>query len=376
MTLCVGPDQLDRAAAALRAGQLVAFPTETVYGLGANALDERAVARVFEAKGRPRFDPLIVHVADAADARRFAAEWPAAAQRLAEAFWPGPVTVVVKKFQVPSSRFQVQQTAAEPPDPNLKLETWNLKPIPDLVTAGLPTVALRVPRHPVALELIRRAGVPVAAPSANPFGAVSPTRAEHVRAGLGEKVDVLVDGGPCETGVESTVVSVVGVGEGGVTVLRLGGLAVERIEQVVGPVTVAVGDEAANEAEAVQAGRQSPGMLARHYAPRARLVVVEAGFQVPSFKFQVEQSGARRVGVLMFRRRPDVEEQLGTWNLELETLSPQGELTEAAANLFAALHRLDAAGVDLIVAELAPEQGLGRAINDRLRRAAAGRADG
>lgn len=370
MALRLGPEQLDRAAAALRAGQLVAFPTETVYGLGANALDVDAVARVFEAKRRPHFDPLIVHVPDVDEARRYAADWPTMAQRLAEAFWPGPMTLVVKKFQVPSFRFQV----AELPD-NLKPETWNLKPIPDLVTAGLPTVALRVPGYELARELIRRAGVPVAAPSANPFGGVSPTRAEHVVAGLGERVDVVLDGGPCETGVESTVVSVVG-GEPGsetVTVLRLGGLAVEEIEAVVGRVRVATGDTEQDEAEAAaQAGRQSPGMLARHYAPRTRVVVVEPGFLVSGFEFLVEKYGAKKVGVLLFQDRPELRKELETRNQKPETLSRTGELKEAAANLFAALHRLDAAGLDLIVAEAAPERGLGRAINDRLRRAATG----
>ena len=348
MTTRLTPDQLDRAADALRAGRLVAFPTETVYGLGANACDVDAVARIFEAKARPHFDPLIVHVADLHSAKRCAAHWPEAAQRLGEAFWPGPLTIVVEKV-VEEGQHSGSDAAATP--------------IPDLVTSGLPTVAVRVPAHPVARRLIEAAGVPVAAPSANRFGSVSPTCADHVLSELaGDQLAYVVDGGPCETGVESTVVSA--VSEAGPTVLRLGGLAVEDIERVIGPVLVATGG--GDESVAVEAGRQSPGMLARHYAPGAAVTVAADALAAA-------RDATSRAGVLLFQPRPGIEAVDVVQAVEV--LSPTGDLKEAAANLFAALRRLDAAGVRQIFAEPAPEEGLGRAINDRLRRAAAS-ADG
>ena len=314
---------IEEAAEALRSGRLVALPTETVYGLGANALDPEAVARVFEAKGRPRFDPLIVHVANRSAARALAAAWPEAAERLARAFWPGPLTLVLPK------------------GPR----------IPDLVTAGLPSVALRVPDHPLTLEVLRRAGVPVAAPSANRFGGVSPTSAEHVRAELGEAVDVVVDGGPCRTGVESTVVSLL---EDPPRLLRPGGLTVEELEEQVGellpPPPTAPDDPG---------GRASPGMLSRHYATRTPLVLAVDERQALS------QAEGRRAGLLQ------VLGPAPAGFAVVEALSPDGDLVEAAAGLFAAMRRLDEAGLELIVARLPPERGLGRAIADRLRRAAA-----
>ncbi|MEX0654804.1 MAG: L-threonylcarbamoyladenylate synthase [Phycisphaeraceae bacterium] len=332
-----------RAAAWLRAGELVAFPTETVYGLGANALDEHAVAKVFHVKGRPHFDPLIVHVSDADGARSLTTDWPEKATLLAEAFWPGSMTLVLPKRPV----------------------------VPDLVTAGLPTVAVRVPDHPIALALIRMAGVPVAAPSANRFGGVSPTTADHVRDELGDRVAMVLDGGPCRTGVESTVVSLVDPDRP--RVLRLGGLTLEAIEAVIGDVAVAGGAakpqaaEAAVEAETK--GQQSPGMLDRHYAPRTPMRVVAAVAD-----FVSDRAGpSRRVGLLVYGRTVEqAKSEVRNAPAEvvvIETLSPTGDLVEAAANLFAAMRRLDGAGVDLIVAERVPDEGLGRAINDRLRRA-------
>ncbi len=310
------------AAAQLRAGGVVAFPTETVYGLGADAFNERAVARVFELKGRPRFDPLIVHVAETADVETVASAFPAEARRLAEAFWPGPLTLVLPKREA----------------------------VPDLVTAGLGTVGVRRPGHETAQALIAAAQTPIAAPSANRFGRISPTTAQHVRAEFGDAVGVL-DGGPCATGVESTVVSLTGEP----VVLRLGGVAVEAIEAVLGrAVAVARPKQGGDEAEE---GRASPGMLERHYAPGTRLVMVEdaAGLDPAGL-------GAR-VGLLALDAEPG-----GGW-AAVEDLGGADDLAGAAARLFAAMRRLDEAGLDAIVAVRVPDRGLGRAINDRLRRA-------
>jgi L-threonylcarbamoyladenylate synthase len=316
-----------RAAEILRSGGLVAFPTETVYGLGANALDERAVARVFEVKGRPRFDPLIVHIADADWIGRLAQCFPAAAQKLAGRFWPGPLTLVLAKMPV----------------------------VPDLVTAGCPTVALRIPQHPVAQALLRALDQPIAAPSANPFGRISPTTAAHVREQLGDSIDLILDGGPCNVGIESTVIQVT---EGRVTLLRFGGTTLEEIESVVGEVTVSGPRQRFDESE----GLVAPGMLTQHYAPRTPLVVRTR--DIASAGEDQAPSGTRK-GLLAFRQQDDRESFA-----HVEILSHSGDLREAAANFFAALRRLDAAGLDLIVADLFPETGLGRALNDRLRRAA------
>lgn len=315
--------ELERAVEALRAGELVALPTETVYGLGANALDPAAVARVFEAKGRPRFDPLIVHVADAAGARALVTAWPEAAERLAAAAWPGPLTLVLPKR----------------PE------------VPDLVTAGLPSVALRVPDHPMTLELLRRAGVPVAAPSANRFGGVSPTTADHVRAEMGDRVALLLDGGPCRTGVESTVLSLL---EARPRLLRPGGFALEEIEALIGEVS-----PPPETAPDDPGGKASPGLLSRHYAPRTPLVLAADEGEAGGL------AAGRRAGLLRVGGE-------GTPGFAIvEDLSPRGDLVEAAAALFSAMRRLDSAGLDLIVALPPPERGLGRAIADRLRRAAA-----
>jgi L-threonylcarbamoyladenylate synthase len=303
--------EVERAAALLRAGGLVVFPTETVYGVGAHALDPRAAARIFEVKGRPRFDPLIVHLAGLEGLAQVVARVPEAALRLAERFWPGPLTLVLPKTDA----------------------------VPDLVTAGHDTVAVRVPRHPVAQALLQAAGIPVAAPSANRFGGVSPTRAEHVTLA----VDMILDGGPCAVGVESTIVSLAGERP---VLLRPGGLALEAIEAVVGAVEVPPEDALRTLA---------PGRQTRHYAPGTPLTL--AAHPTP---------GPGRAGLLCLTP-PDAREG---W-AHVEVLSPTGDLAEAAANLFAALRRLDAAGLEHIFATPVPELGLGRAIMDRLRRAAA-----
>ena len=225
-----------RAAELLRAGQLVAIPTETVYGLAANALDEAAVRRIFAAKGRPYSSPLIVHVADLAMARELAREWSPQAETLAARFWPGPLTIIVPK-----------NTNA--PDK-----------IPDIVTAGLPSVALRMPAHPVALAVIRAAGIPLAAPSANRFTQLSPTTAQHVREALGDAVELIVDGGPCSVGIESTVISLTGAVP---RILRPGMISQTQIEEVIGPVESGAGEE-------------SPGQHPKHYSPRTRVVIGES----------------------------------------------------------------------------------------------------
>ena len=305
-------EAIERGAQLLRAGKLVAFPTETVYGLGANALDAAAVARIFEAKNRPRFDPLIVHVSGAAMLELVAAAIPPQARALVDRFWPGPLTVVVPK------------TGA----------------VPELVTAGLPTVAVRMPSHPVARALIERAGVPVAAPSANPFGQLSPTRAGHVARMLGERVDLILDGGPTALGVESTIV----LAEPPV-LLRPGAVPVESVEAVIGPIARTLADAQAPLA---------PGRLARHYAAATPLRIVEPG-AVPA----AEREGA---AVLAWRGAP------AGYAAE-RVLSPSGDLSEAAAHLFEYLHELDALGLRRIDVEAVPETGLGLAIMDRLRRA-------
>jgi L-threonylcarbamoyladenylate synthase len=315
MTETLAPDDagLARAARLLAEGALVAFPTETVYGLGADARNGRAVAAVFAAKGRPRFNPLIVHVADTAAAQRLAV-FDATAERLVDAFWPGPLTLVLPRR----------------PD----------CPLSDLVAAGLPTLALRVPAHPVAQGLLAAFGGAVAAPSANPSGRISPTAAAHVLEGLDGRIAAVVDGGPCPVGVESTIL---GLADGVPRLLRPGGLPAEALEACLGR---PLADPVAAE------GVQAPGMLASHYAPAARLRLAPEG------------------------PRPDeVWIGFGPGDAAALNLSPGGDLVEAAAALFATLRAADTqAGPEgRIAVRPVPERGLGRAINDRLRRAAAPR---
>lgn len=295
-----------RAGALIASGGLVAFPTETVYGLGADATDDHAVARIYEAKGRPAFNPLIVHVPDIVAARTVAL-FNDTAERLASAFWPGPLTLVLP----------VRDGA-----------------VSALVRAGLPTVAIRVPAHPVAQGLLRAASRPVAAPSANPSGRVSPTAAEHVLAGLNGRIDAVLDAGPCTVGVESTIV---GATEAP-TLLRPGGLPAEAIEACLG--TPLAGHSG---------GIVAPGQIHSHYAPRGRV--------------RLNAKTAEGDEIL-----------LGFGHVDAPlNLSPSGDLVEAAATLFAALHRLDEMNAERIAVSPIPDLGLGRAINDRLRRAAADR---
>jgi L-threonylcarbamoyladenylate synthase len=318
MNCPIGTD-VKRAAWALGEGGLVAFATETVYGLGANALDAQAVARIFTVKGRPQFDPLIVHVADPQWLERLVTAVPDVARRLIDRFWPGPLTLVLPKRPI----------------------------VPDLVTAGLSTVGIRMPAHPLALELIELADKPVAAPSANLFGHVSPTTAQHVADQLHERVDYILDGGPCSVGLESTVLDLSGAVP---TLLRPGGVSREQIEEMIGPVELP-------GAESLESGPQrAPGMLTSHYATRTPLVLADADDELPA---------VHRLGLVTLLP----EKSLARF-AAVEVLSPDGDLTVAAANLFAAMRRLDTLNLDLIVARPVPETGLGRAINDRLRRAA------
>jgi len=268
-------------------------------------------------KGRPHFDPLIVHVASHDELERLAKKVPSKARKLMERFWPGPLTVVLPKRE----------------------------DVPDIVTAGLPTVAVRMPRHPMALRLIELAESPIAAPSANPFGYLSPTTAEHVRDQLGEKTDFILDGGPCQVGVESTILSFL---QGKPRLLRPGGVELEEVESLIG--TVEKSQDEAN-------GFSAPGMLPRHYSPATPI-------QLDRWEGKIDFYKNRRIGLLAFRK-PKNEKNFH----HIEVLSRKGDLREAAANLFAAVRRLDALDLDLIVAEAIPETGLGRAIMDRLRRA-------
>ncbi|HXW27287.1 MAG TPA: L-threonylcarbamoyladenylate synthase [Xanthobacteraceae bacterium] len=309
------------AARVLAAGGLVAFPTETVYGLGADATDGQAVARLYAAKGRPSFNPLIVHVTDAEGARRVA-RFDGAAVRLAAAFWPGPLTLVLPK-------------AAD-------------CAVADLATAGLDTIAVRVPDHPVARALIETVGRPLVAPSANRSGHVSPTSAAHVAADLGGAIDIILDGGPTPVGVESTIVACLADRP---VLLRPGGVARAAIEQILaGPID--------RRAPARAQAPFAPGMLVSHYAPRTPLRL-DADAVAPdetllAFGPRLPTGAAHAVAVL--------------------NLSPAGDLVEAAANLFAHLRALDRAGGRAIAAMPVPREGLGEAINDRLARAAAPRA--
>lgn len=334
----LAPDSrlIRRAAEVLLAGGLVAFPTETVYGLGANALDAQAVQGIFAAKERPAYDPLIVHLADATGLPHVAHSIPPLVEQLATRFWPGPLTLVL------------------PRGPK----------IPLAVTAGGDTVAVRVPAHPVAQALLRTAGVPIAAPSANRFGRLSPTRAADVLADLDGRIDVLLDGGPTAVGVESTVLSLVAAP----TILRPGGVSREELEAVLGPVAVLE-----RPIQPVEELPTSPGLLLQHYAPRARLILYQGSSSAMLTAIRAEaqrlQSAGVRVGVLLATE--DVPFFAMT-NLPLEVAGSAEDLETVAHRLFAALRALDAAGVDVILARDFGVTGLGLAIRDRLTRAAGG----
>ena len=311
---------LHKAAAVLNEEGIIAIPTETVYGLAGNAFSERAVKAIFSLKKRPFYNPVIVHIKSPEVLTEVATDIPEAAQKLARAFWPGPLTLVLKK--------QAH--------------------IPDLVTAGKPTVAIRMPNHPVALDLLHRLEFPLAAPSANSFGSISPTTAEHVNGYFGDTLKVVLDGGPCQRGIESTIV---GFEKGQPVLYRLGSVTIEELEAVVGSIAQRTKDDKAPDA---------PGMLSRHYAPATATHLTNNVAQL------IAQHEGKKIGLLLFNSAvtsPAV--------LHQEVLSTHGDDREAAANLYAAMHRLDHLGLDLIIAERVPNQGLGKAINDKLRRATA-----
>jgi L-threonylcarbamoyladenylate synthase len=307
---------IEKAKQILQGAGLVAIPTETVYGLAADALNKNSVLKIFEAKNRPQFDPLIVHTNSIEKIKLWVDDFPVWAQKLAEAFWPGPLTLLLPKKYI----------------------------IPDLVTSGLPQVAVRIPKHPLTLKLLESLDFPLAAPSANPFGYVSPTTAAHVAAQLQTKVDYILDGGVCDVGIESTIV---GFENNTLRVYRLGGLAIEDIEQVIGRVTVQI-NQSSNPA--------APGMLKSHYAPTKPL------FIGPVEDFIKNHSG-EKIGIISFYRDYRIEKHYA------KILSPASDLKEAAHNLFAAIRELDRSNVDVIIAEKFPDNFLGRAINDRLQRA-------
>ncbi len=300
----VNQEEIRKAADIIRSGGLVVFPTETVYGMGANALDSAAVRKIYALKGRPSSSPLIVHVASIEQARRLAAEWPEEAEQLAREYWPGPLTLVVPKQQV----------------------------IPNEVTAGLSTVGLRMPRHPVALELLRSAGVPIAAPSANRFTQLSPTTAQHVREAFGNETPFLLDGGPCEVGLESTVVAVT---KDGLEVLRPG---MAFVEDAVAP------------ADAPEPAHRSPGQHKKHYSPRTRILLVNHG--------RLPQEG--RGAYLWIEHEADAA----------QTIRMPAQAEAYAAQLYRQLHELDQHGLDWIAVEFPPQTRAWVAIRDRLTRAA------
>ncbi|WP_143962083.1 L-threonylcarbamoyladenylate synthase [Litoribacter populi] len=316
----IGQD-IQKAKELLENGELVAIPTETVYGLAGNALDAQAVSKIFETKNRPSFDPLIIHVGNIDQVSKYVQELPEELKMLAEKYWPGPLTLLLPKKEI----------------------------VPDLVTSGLDQVAVRIPNHPLTQELLSQLDFPLAAPSANPFGYISPTKAKHVEDQLGEKIQYILDGGECQVGLESTII---GMEDGQIVIYRLGGMDVAEVEAVVGPVKV-LSHSSSNP--------KTPGMLKSHYAPRKPFVLGNLEALVKEYEEKGEY-----FGVLSFEKSFS-----GISDDRQVVLSEKGDFKEAAQKLFGALRDLDQAEVSVILAELLPEENLGRAINDRLRRAAA-----
>lgn len=313
----IGKD-IQKAKDFLEKDQLVAIPTETVYGLAANALNPVSVAKIFEAKERPTFDPLIVHTHSLQEVYQFVTEIHPSLLKLAETFWPGPLTLLLPKKDV----------------------------IPSLVTSGLDRVGVRVPNHNLTLELLTQLSFPLAAPSANPFGYISPTTAEHVQKQLGSKIQYILDGGICEVGLESTIV---GEENGEIIIYRLGGLSIDDIESIAGKVSVQL-NQSSNP--------KAPGQLKSHYAPKKPVFIGDV-------KQLQAQYADKKIGAIVFG------EELLNQDVLIKNLSPSKNYREAAVNLFSFLRELDEMDVDVIIADLLPQQGLGLAINDRLRRAAA-----
>jgi len=326
--LHIDHELIKQAAEVIHNRGLVAFPTETVYGLGANALEPKAVAGIFEAKKRPLDDPLIVHIADAKDLDKLTSEVPQEAYRLIERFWPGPLTMVLKKKDI----------------------------VPEIVTTGLETVAVRMPSNPVAKKLIEIAGVPIAAPSANIFGRPSPTSAKHVTEDLEGRIDMVLDGGHTEIGVESTVIEFI---DGKVIVLRPGGIQVEDIRPLVKKLEVAT-----SETEITS----SPGKYPQHYSPSAKVIVVEEGTeQVERVLLTAEEkrSQGKKVGILAKQEHED-----SFRDYKVKTIGPGEDGRTCASRLFHILREFDSEGIDVIIGEAIPENGLGLAVMNRLRKAA------
>ncbi|MBK5278774.1 MAG: threonylcarbamoyl-AMP synthase [Bacteroidia bacterium] len=311
----IGKDIL-KAKTLLEQGELVAIPTETVYGLAGNALNKLSVAKIFQVKDRPQFDPLIVHVPNLEFAKSYVYEIPSKAELLTKHFWPGPLTLLLNRKST----------------------------IPDLVTSGLDTVGIRSPDHTLTRELLTSLTFPLAAPSANPFGYISPTRPEHVNEQLGDKISYILDGGVCKVGIESTIV---GFENGRVIVYRMGGLSVESIEKVVGKVSVELNSSS---------NPKAPGQLRAHYAPNKKIILGQ-------LQDLIKKYDSKPFGILSFQTDYQSKHQF--------ILAPSGKIEEAAHNLFEGLRILDKMPVQTILAELVPDIGLGRAINDRLKRAAA-----
>lgn len=308
---------IQKAIEALQNDELIALPTETVYGLAANAYNETAIKKIFELKKRPLYNPLIVHLHSIAQLKEVAREIPEKAKMLAEKFWPGSLTLVLKKQNH----------------------------IPDLVTAGKDTVAVRIPQHLVALALLEQLDFPLVAPSANPFGSISPTSPQHVWNYFQDKLPVILDGGDCSNGVESTIIGF----QGDEAVLyRHGSVMVEDIEQVIGKIEMITQNDTTPDA---------PGMLSKHYAPKTKIILTE------NIENEIQENSGKRIGALIFKN------QTKTVIAYQEVLSAKGDLKEASKNLYAALHRLDAMDLDIIIAERLPDSGLGITINDRLNRA-------
>jgi L-threonylcarbamoyladenylate synthase len=307
-----------KAVTILQQEELVAIPTETVYGLAGNIYSEKAIRAIFAMKKRPFFNPLIVHIHSTSQLNQLVAEIPKKAQQLAEAFWPGSLTMVLKK----------------------KTD------VPDLITAGKDTVGIRMPDHPITLQLLRSLDFPLAAPSANPFGSISPTSAFHVADYFHDQLSMVLDGGDCKNGIESTIV---GFEEGEAIIYRLGSISQESIEKIIGEVKIKNKTDSAPEA---------PGMLSRHYAPNTTTILEN------DIEAAIEKLPYQRIGVICFQNKIEHSNIL-----HQEILSPQGDIAEAASKLYAALHRLDKMNLDIIVAEKFPDYELGKSINDRLERA-------
>ncbi len=312
----IGTD-IEHAISLLESDELVGIPTETVYGLAGNALSESAILKIYTAKNRPKFDPLIAHTYSIEAVDQLVKEIPSNALKLAEKFWPGPLTLLLEKSEK----------------------------IPDLLTSGLPRVAFRIPNHLLTLQLLEKLNFPLAAPSANPFGYVSPVEANHVNEQLGDKINYILDGGRCQVGLESTIIGFEGEDP---VIHRLGGIAVEEIEEVIGKVKIET-NKSSNPT--------APGMLKSHYSPGRQLIIGE-------IEKNVQKHLDKNIGIISFK---DDYSQLVKSNF---ILSASGNLEEAASNLFKALRQMDDPEIDLVLTEQVPDEGLGLAINDRLRRAA------